>query len=200
MRVIKERHMKKWGYIIQDVEYDSNECGLPDGETMVLKRAITPAGDYIGDTKMAAMICKRMGISPEIIPNSDHTVCSIGFCEAEQKWYGWSHRAICGFGIGSHVKPGDCAYVPKDLQDFIDDQTRFWSDDYRLNVISVYDFNTDSVITQWKRSDDIENKALRGTIDSDTTEVPDEFGHGEWTAETLEDAKQMAIDFANGVS
>lgn len=25
---------------------------------------------------------------------------SIGFSEKEQKWYGWSHRAIQGFGIG----------------------------------------------------------------------------------------------------
>lgn len=24
----------------------------------------------------------------------------IGFSEKEQKWYGYSHRAICGFGIG----------------------------------------------------------------------------------------------------
>jgi hypothetical protein len=23
--------------------------------------------------------------------------------EEEQKWYGWSHRAICGFGIGDRI-------------------------------------------------------------------------------------------------
>ena len=27
-----------------------------------------------------------------------------------------------------------------------------------------------------------------------------EYGKGEWVAETIEDARQMAIDFANGVS
>lgn len=32
----------------------------------------------------------------------------LGFSEKEQKWYGWSHRAIYGFGIGSEVKDGDC--------------------------------------------------------------------------------------------
>lgn len=26
--------------------------------------------------------------------------CGLGFSEKEQKWYGWSHRAIYGFGIG----------------------------------------------------------------------------------------------------
>ena len=32
---------------------------------------------------------------------------SIGFSEKEQKYYGWSHRAIYGFGIGDIVKEGD---------------------------------------------------------------------------------------------
>ena len=31
----------------------------------------------------------------------------LGFSEKEQKWYGWSHRAIHGFGIGDTVKKGD---------------------------------------------------------------------------------------------
>ena len=60
---------------------------------------------------------------------------SIGFSEKEQKWYGWSHRAIYGFGIGSKVKKGDCGYKGK-----------------------------------------------------------------AWTAKTLDDAKQMAKDFADAVS
>lgn len=28
---------------------------------------------------------------------------SIGFSEKEKKWYGWSHRAIFGFGIGDMI-------------------------------------------------------------------------------------------------
>lgn len=31
----------------------------------------------------------------------------IGFSEKEQKWYGWSHRAIYGFKIGDKCKDGD---------------------------------------------------------------------------------------------
>jgi hypothetical protein len=34
---------------------------------------------------------------------------SIGFSASEQKWYGWSHRAIFGFGVGHILKKGDCA-------------------------------------------------------------------------------------------
>ena len=32
---------------------------------------------------------------------------SIGFSEDEQKWYGWSHRAMYGFKIGDKCKDGD---------------------------------------------------------------------------------------------
>ncbi len=44
------------------------------------------------------------------IHSSDDTA-SIGFSDSEQKWYGWSHRAIYGFGIGEKIKKGNCAYV-----------------------------------------------------------------------------------------
>lgn len=30
------------------------------------------------------------------------------------KWYGWSHRAMYGFGIGDKIKKGDCAYNGKE--------------------------------------------------------------------------------------
>ena len=54
---------------------------------------------------------------------------STGFSESSQKWYGWSHRAIYGFGIGSTVKRGDIAYEPDSEEDFINDHVNFWLDD-----------------------------------------------------------------------
>jgi len=39
---------------------------------------------------------------------TNNKVCSIGFKPREQKWYGWSHRATYGFGIGDIVSEGDC--------------------------------------------------------------------------------------------
>lgn len=36
-----------------------------------------------------------------------HNVASIGYSPDENKWYGWSHRAIHGFTIGDVVKEGD---------------------------------------------------------------------------------------------
>jgi hypothetical protein len=38
------------------------------------------------------------------------------------KWYGWSHRAVYGFGIGDKVKTGDCAYDGKEYTIKDDDQ------------------------------------------------------------------------------
>lgn len=72
----------------------------------VMRQAFTPTGDYIGDTKRAHRLCSVRGIKPEKA-NSEHCCCSIGFCEKDQKWYGWSHRALYGFGIGDVVEEGD---------------------------------------------------------------------------------------------
>lgn len=40
--------------------------------------------------------------------NINSQVACIGFSEKERKWYGWSHRAFYGFGIGHIVKQGNC--------------------------------------------------------------------------------------------
>ena len=76
-------------------------------EIVIVKMAYTPSGDYIGEPETARLLYVKKGINPEKI-DSIHKVCSIGFCEKEQKWYGWSHRAIYGFGIGDKVEKGDC--------------------------------------------------------------------------------------------
>jgi len=74
---------------------------------VIVKSAYTPTGDYLGNDRMAYFLCVKRGIKPEKA-SPTHSVCSIGFCEGEQKWYGWSHRAICGFKIGDVVEEGDC--------------------------------------------------------------------------------------------
>jgi len=78
-----------------------------DEQPIVMKSAYLPSGDYIGNPRLANFLIRRKGITPEKAKPS-HNVCSIGFCEAENKWYGWSHRAIFGFGVGSVAKEGDC--------------------------------------------------------------------------------------------
>ena len=59
-------------------------------------------GSYIGDEKIAKMLNKKYGILPQAIEGN--SVSSIGFSSKDNKWYGWSHRGIYGFGIGSTCK------------------------------------------------------------------------------------------------
>lgn len=192
--LIRERNYKA-GYVVRT---ETHQHGSGSFE---MKVAYTPEGNYIGDTKRAYRLCKTRGIKPQI-SKPDHNVCSIGFCDKEQKWYGWSHRAIFGFGIGSKTKKGDCAYMPSDEQDFLDDCVRFWDDDHHTetNGKKATEDGMKGVYVAWTYDDAVKNEKLRGTIDGIFTPYPDEFGKGEWTAETLSDAKQMAVDFAESVS
>lgn len=153
----------------------------------------------------------------------------VGFSPKDNKWYGWSHRAIYGFTIGSKCKKGHCHYMPSTRESFAENIAEFWNSDdhaehkweygthrYRLygvvKVPSLLDASSDTpdevvygeeeegVWVKWLYDDTIPNESLQNTWNSHFTPFPDKFGKGEWIAETMEDAKQMAIDFCEGVS
>lgn len=170
------------------------------GET--LRTAVNSSGNYIGDEDTAKYLCNERGIAPELASPS-HGVCSVGFCEREQKWYGWSHRAIYGFGIGSTVKRGDCGYVPVGWDDFLEQAADFWRGDNHLFVTAtrgVDDDGRDCAKVAWEYDDKVPNKKLRGGISGSIMYPPELWGKGEWTAGTLDEARQMAADFAESVS
>ena len=128
-----------------------------DKEFTIMKSAYNPDGHYIGDSVTAHRLIVRCGIAPELRPSANGechgSVCSIGFNEAEQKWYGWSHRALFGFGIGDKVKKGDvCA-------------SSGWTPEYL----------------------------------AEHPEADQSLSVG-FKAKTLDDAKMMAVAFAEGVS
>jgi len=89
-----------------------------DKEAVVIKSAYTPSGDYIGNPLWAYRLINKRYIKPEKA-NPSHNVCSIGFCATEGKWYGWSHRAIFGFGVGATVKEGDCTASSGWTEDYL---------------------------------------------------------------------------------
>lgn len=76
--------------------------------TVTIRSAYTPAGDYIGTPKNARSLVVKRGIAPEK-RTSTSNVCSIGYAKRSRQWFGWSHRAIFGFGVGSVVTKGHCA-------------------------------------------------------------------------------------------
>lgn len=89
----------KHGYEVRTERVANTDQSLPPTE---LRNAYTlPGGVYIGDFKAGNHLCAEMGIAPELA-SPEMTVCTIGFCETEQKWYGWAdHTMISGFGIGT---------------------------------------------------------------------------------------------------
>jgi hypothetical protein len=125
---------------------------MPENPDITMKSAYNEGGIYIGSSKDAHFLCTKKGIEPEKAHEGD-SVCSIGFSEDDQKWYGWSHRAIHGFAVGDVVEEGDLC------------NSSGWTDEY-----------------------------LREHPEEDTA-LPVGF-----TARSPEDARRMAVAFAEAVS
>ena len=124
----------------------------------------------------------------------------LGFSPKDNKWYGWSHRAICGFSIGSTCKKGDCHYKASNEDEEIEKAINFWADNYHERTW-VEDVNDGIIYIRWKYNNKVPNEKLRNTIGGITWKYnQNSYGRGEWIAKTMEDAKQMAIDFNEGVS
>ncbi len=102
---------------------------------------------------------EKHGIKKQKIPGNK--VDSIGFSEEEQKWYGWSHRAIYGFGVGSKVKKGDCAYNGKEWTAKNLDDAKKMAIDFAKAVAESYERNV---------IHDIEYDGCCADIDSDEWE------------------------------
>ena len=117
MEVIKVRRYKA-GYEIRSEQLTEEEAGGTPGG-LVMKSAYTvPEGHYIGNSRWAHRLIVKRGIKPQprkpACPDANNDrgrICSIGFSEQAQKWYGWSHRAIYGFKVGDVVKKGDCTAI-----------------------------------------------------------------------------------------
>lgn len=115
-----KRNFKKFGYVVKEELWYHGEN---DKNPTIMISAYNLDGDYIGSSKVAYRLCQKRGIKPEKA-NPSHTVCSVGFSQKEQAWYGWSHRAIYGFKIGHTIQWGHVCqdkfgigYVAKTLDD-----------------------------------------------------------------------------------
>lgn len=143
----------------------------------------------------------------------------VGFSPEENKWYGWSHRAIYGFTIGSTCKKGDCHYVPETPEGLIEDRVRFFADVHSEEESEVC--RAECQILEDRSGIRILPAPLKIPVCDSLNELeeainggnmPEEVdiyegkhfeikcGRGEWVAKTMEDAKQMAIDFNESVS
>ncbi len=190
-----------------------------DGETHKVAR--TFGGNYIGNPAMAKLLCDERGIEPDLITR-DSNICSIGFSKKYGKWYGWSHRAIFGFKIGSKVVKGDCGYTADNPEEMIEDRANFFADIskesadlHRAECQILPDRSGIRILHAPLKIPVVESTAELVEFLDDEADLPEEVidvfsgdnsvserkcGRGEWTALTMSDARQMAIDFAESVS
>jgi len=196
VEIISERVFKA-GYVLRKEMIEDPSMDEPMEWTM----AYDLDGGFIGDPKTAYRLCVKRGIRPQV-NKPDHSTSSIGFSSKDGKWYGWSHRAMYGFKIGSTCKKGDCHYQAANKRDFHEDCKRFWSDANReqIKAKAVVEDGVSGVYVSWKYSKNIPNEDLRSTINGVFTPYPSDWGRGEHPAKTVADAKQMACDFASSVS
>lgn len=82
-----------------------------DGTPMTAVYALD--GSYVGDLEFAKYLSDQ-GIAPERA-TPELSVASVGFCAAQQKWAGWSHRALCMFGLGDKLFDENFAPFPSDV-------------------------------------------------------------------------------------
>lgn len=184
---------------------------------VTVRAAYTPDGHYIGDEDFAKHLDER-GIAPALREGCG--VCSIGFNEAEQKWYGWSHRAMFGFGVGSVVSKGDCAYTASTPEEMIEDRGEFFRSiseecaQQHMNECEILPdrsgiriLHAPLLVPMAQDFEQLHDAIATGSdAGLEVTDIMDgrvsiqKCGRGEWTAQTLDDARQMAEDFAESVS
>lgn len=92
------RTYKEFGYELRREIVDGSTYG---GKDVAITSAYTDDGSYIGNSRMARFLCQKMQIAPKLRTKTSNT-CSIGRGK-DGKWYGWSHRAICGFKVGDKL-------------------------------------------------------------------------------------------------
>lgn len=193
LEITRERHYEH--YDVRDEKWNAKAEGI-DPQLMT-KLAYSKQGDWIGSSKQAYRMVHRFGIEQFEKTEEDHCVCSIGYSPADKKWYGWSHRAIYGFTIGSTCKKGDCHYIP---QAFTEIQV-----DCHCRREDMCHADASVAMVPANPADPLSSLIPDGTpVQGIKPCYPEscvfETGKGEWRAETMEDAKQMAIDFAKSVS
>ena len=176
-KILKYKSGKFYDVVTEMVPKD--EYGSP--EDMPITYALSKSGGYIGDSKTAYRLVHKFGI--EHFENPDCKTCCVGYSPKSKKWYGWSHRAIYGFKVGSTVKKGSCAYEPSNKEEFVESIKTFWGNTGKEKFEIVE--NGVNVITE----------AL-----SHIEAYPLKWGRGEWTATTSQEAKEMAKAFASSVS
>ena len=99
----------------------------------VIGNSTIPDDDEVYYSKLDGSYLGRVGMENDLnyllkLGITEQVQSGLGFNPIEQKWYGWSHRAIFGFGIGSECKKCHAHFEPSNVDEFKEDCLRFWGD------------------------------------------------------------------------
>lgn len=157
-------------------------------------------GDPVHDPQVLRWLWKKgvtehLQYAREQTVNAGISTITMGYNPVEEKWYGWSHRAYSGFGVGSTIALGSVSYQPDNKENF-----KSW-------VITQYDNEVYKLVSADEETEGVRVKyvhndqGLNGTarIREIFEPYPVVWGKGHWTATTLDEAKEMARHFAWGV-
>lgn len=138
-----------------------------------------------------------------------HLYNGLGFNSTTNTWYGWSNDEIYGFTIGSTIKKGDRGYQIQNEEELIAYLSNKTIDKYILeengySILCEKEYCIHSHC-EWKAKEFVKDelklyfeKCTDFNFEPESHFIP--YGRGEWIAETIEDSKQMAIDFKDGLS
>ncbi len=117
-----------WSAITHAIDF-----AIPSRERLLMLACYTPEGYYIGDLNTAGWLYFHHGLT-QVMPLRvaldarkaaqairEKWACQVGFDAANNRWVGWSHRAISGFPVGHVVEEGECV------------TTTGWTDEYIAN-------------------------------------------------------------------
>jgi hypothetical protein len=121
----------------------------------------------------------------------DNPYSQIGLCKNEDVWYAWhklDFQTMKAFSIGTSTEYGQDIFVPSSHLDLIKhfqelsfsyDRMIAWVDDYPKRI----------VVRTYRDSNSQDYEQIQFPY-------PRAWGHGAWTAKSLDDAKVMATEFA----
>jgi hypothetical protein len=98
-RVGQPEWLSKYIYVVDEI------WSMPGCPDTAIRVCYNKSHQYVGDEDTGRYLAQR-GIAPEL-NDPQHSVCSIGYCEKDGKWYGWSHRAMYGYKVGDPASKGD---------------------------------------------------------------------------------------------
>lgn len=117
------------------------------------------------------------------------------FAQIERGKFKW--RSFC---TGSKVSKGQDAYVPDTKESFEERALNVWANEKIYDLVNITNKDDKGFDIECRFSQKVKNEDVRGRIVEHHYDYPEEYGRGEWQANTIEDAMAMAKDYCTNLT